>query len=151
MNARYILVFAGLVSACAAPTRLPPPDGSLDGIYVGHRTIDATCGTQSQPITFHVSGAEISVLSHHKKHRLEGTVAANGQIALSDFGRRRDIEGQITGDQLIASETDSPSNKKNHKALSPQNVEGSPCIWHYEATRVPTSQPAPEAPGSVED
>jgi hypothetical protein len=124
------------LSACSAPSQLPLADGSLDGTYAGHRTIDSTCGTQSQDIVFTVLGSAIT--SHgHRKHRLEGTVAANGQIALRNIGGGRLVQGQISNATLTATETDEPSNKKKHKALDVFDPQGDACVWHYEAARVP--------------
>jgi hypothetical protein len=125
------------LSACSAPSHLPLADGSLDGTYAGHRTIDSTCGTQSQDIVFTVLGSAITTHSHKRKHRLEGTVAANGQIALHDIGDSRLIQGQISNAMLTATETDEPSTKKKHKALDVFDPQGAACVWHYDAVRVP--------------
>jgi hypothetical protein len=127
---------------CAAPSHLSLADGSLDGTYVGHRTIDPTCGTQSQTITFYVDGSAIT--THRGRHHkgLEGTVSANGQIALRDGGRRL-VEGQITGVNLTATEQDQPSTKKNYKAMAVYDPLGSACVWRYDAVRVAEAGAAP--------
>jgi hypothetical protein len=124
------------VVGCAAPSQLPLADGSLDGTYVGHRTIDPTCGTRSQDIVFYVDGSSITTHRGRHHHGLDGTVSANGQIALRDGGSRL-VEGQITGTSLVATEQDHPSTKKNYKAMAVYDPLGSACVWRYDATRVP--------------
>jgi hypothetical protein len=124
------------LAACAAPSS-SRPDGSLDGTYVGHRTLDPSCGTKSEDITFYVDGSEISNGSPHKRHRLVGTVGTEGQIAIHDLADRRHIEGSITGTVLTATEPDGHSTKKNRKALATYDPLGDTCLWQIEAVREP--------------
>jgi len=124
------------LAACAAPSG-NKPDGSLDGAYAGHRTIDPSCGAKSEDFVFYVDGSEISNRSRHKRHLLVGTVGTDGQIAMHDLADRRQIEGRITGTTLTATEPDEHSNKKNRKALATYDALGDNCVWRLEAVRVP--------------
>ena len=124
------------LAACAAPSAARP-DGHLDGTYVGHRTIDAACGTRTENVTFYVDGNIISNGNRHKRHRLEGTVSTDGQFALHDLSDSRHIEGSITGTMLVATEPDGHSTKKNYKALATYDPLGDTCMWRIEAVRTP--------------
>jgi hypothetical protein len=130
------ITLVAALSACAAPSTYKP-DGHLDGTYVGHRTLDSSCGTKSEDVTFYVDGNEISNRSHSGRHLLVGTVGIEGQIALHDLSDRRHIEGSITGTQLIATEPAGHSTSKNRKALAVYDPLGDSCLWRFEATRVP--------------
>jgi hypothetical protein len=139
MKKRAALMLVAAVSACAAPSA-DKPDGHLDGTYIGHRTLDPSCGTKSEDFTFYVEGNEISNRSHSGRHRLVGTVGIEGQIALHDLSDRRHIEGSITGTQLVATELAGHSTSKNRKALAVYDPLGDTCLWRFEATRVPNDE-----------
>ena len=121
---------------CAAPTgNAGTLDGRMDGAYVGTRTLDPICGAQTQGIRFDVAGSEISVHARHNHITLQGTVTADGQIALTDFAGGRHITGTISQGRLTATELTSGNGNKRHQKLALDELTPTTCLWHFEATR----------------
>lgn len=149
-SGRFALRLGGalvaVASSCAAPSdNRTLPDGSLDGQYAGNRTNDPVCGTEVQPVVFHVYGSSIWVDGRHGRHRLEGTVAANGQIAMQDPTGLRHIEGLIRDGVLTATETTTGSGSTKHRRSSLDDPATLTCVWRFNAVRA-AADPAAATP-----
>ena len=124
------------LAGCAASTgEAVTLDGRMDGAYVGTRTLDPICGTETDPIRFDVAGSTISVHARHNHVTLQGTVTADGQIALTDFAGDRHINGAISNGRLTATELTSGNGNKRHQKLALDELTPVPCLWHFSATR----------------
>ncbi len=134
--ARRLLAAALTVSGCAAPSGdAGTLDGRMDGAYVGTRTLDPICGTETDPIRFDVAGSSISVHARHNHVTLQGTVTADGQIALTDFAGGRHINGGISGGRLIATELLSGNGNRNRRKTALDDLTPVTCLWHFNAVR----------------
>ena len=144
--ARGLLVGALALSACAAPSGDTAPDGRMDGAYVGTRSLDPICGTQTDPIRFDVAGSQISVHARHNHVTLQGTVTADGQIALTDFSGGRHITGTIGNGRLTATELTNGNGNRNRRKVALDELTPVTCLWHFEAVR---GAPAPGPGGTA--
>ncbi len=138
--ARAVALLALALAGCAAPARALP-DGSLDGAYVGTRSEDPSCGTQTESVRFDVAGARISAHSRQKHRRLEGTVAADGTIALADPSGGRQVSGSVGGGRLQATEAVSGSANQRHRKSSVDSPTALPCLWRFDAVRAADGPP----------
>ena len=107
----------------------------MDGAYVGTRTEDPICGNQTSSIRFDVVGSRISVHARRGHNTLEGTLTADGQIALTDFAGSRHINGTIRDGRLAATELLSGSGNKRHERVALDELTPVTCLWHFNALR----------------
>ncbi len=135
-----LLCSALALAGCAAPSATPAaPDGRMDGTYVGTRTLDPICGTQTERIRFDVAGSRIWVHVRRGRATLEGTVTADGQVALTDFAGSRHINGTIGQGRLTASELLSGNGNKNRRKTALDELTPVTCLWHFDAVRAGTA------------
>lgn len=140
---RPLVLAASLsVSACATQGPADPPTTRFDGIYQGTETLDSGeqgCGGGVRSVRFDVSGGRISIHTRHRHRHLDGSVGADGQVAMRDENATRTVTGTIVGNELTAVETTARSGK-SHSLLD--GYQGSACTAQIEATHGPTSAAA---------
>ncbi len=136
-----LAVALGLTACSGHLDRAVQVDNRFDGVYAGTVTQDPACGTEVRAISFQVTGGAISAQGGHRRSRLSGTVSFDGQVDLQNASGGNPVTGSIVNGTLVASETALVTTHKRHTRSGLDDPLALPCVWRYEAPRVPDHPP----------
>lgn len=134
-NRLFAVVAVASVSACATQGPAAPPTTRFDGIYEGTQIPDSGeqgCGAGVHSVRFEVAGTRVWIHTHHRHRRLDGTVDADGQVAMRDGNGTHTVTGTIVGDRFTAVENRTRSGKKHTSLLDSYQESG--CTMRIDAT-----------------
>ncbi len=141
-------VAAALLLATSCTSAPAPAPGPIltrwDGRYYGSAVANGNgveCNSGSTPLRITVESGRAWIGPRHRRHQLEGTVNAGGQIILQDYSGGRILRGIISGDQLSAVEQ--LPLRQNFSASTPGLTPT--CMAVVRATRL-TGGPASDTP-----
>ncbi len=107
LNWPGLLLVAAVAGCAATPAPAPADLARFNGVYRGQAVTTGNgleCSSGSTAIRITVTNGHAYAGPRRRRHRMDGRVTEDGQIALVDDTGSHQLRGIIRGDQLTATE-----------------------------------------------